>query len=242
MYKYIFILTFSVFSFVHLSAQTTDTTVAEESEPPKKEKHIGGHQFTIGFDLLNPVLNQLVDNRYTYEGELTYYLKNEFYAVLEGGWGGSNVNYADLQYTSTNSFARLGFNKSILYREHVKDWDMMFLGLRVAAAGVNRGAANYVITDSLWGNVAGISDSRRFAAVWAEVTTGMRVELLRGMMMGWNLRMKFLMNGRSFQELAPMNIGGFGRGDKNSNIDFNLYLTYAIRWNRKQSVPPPSNK
>jgi hypothetical protein len=41
------------------------------------------------------------------------------------------------------------------------------------------------------------------------------------------------MNGSSFKDLAPLYIAGYGRGDKNSIFDFNMYLSYAIRWDRQ---------
>lgn len=239
-YKFIFILiTSCCWLSAPLHAQT-DTTAADEEDgaPPPRKKYTGSHQLTIGVDLLHPVLNNLVKNRYSYEAEATYYLKNEYYAVAEGGWGGSRVDYSDLKYTTSNYFARFGFNKSILYRERPNDWDMMFIGLRVAGGGVTRSTATYQVVDSLWGNTSGQTAGRNFAAVWAEITTGMRVELIPRVFMGWNMRLKFLMNGKSFQELAPLNIGGYGRGDKNSNVDFNLYLTYALRWDRSAPTQP----
>ena len=52
-----------------------------------------------------------------------------FIRRAEGGWGGSSVNYSNLQYKTTNSFLRLGFNKSVLVRDRPDDWDMMFIGL-----------------------------------------------------------------------------------------------------------------
>lgn len=212
----------------------TDTTQAEESDsPPPRKKYDGGHQLALGIDILYPVLNTQVENKYTYEGEAFYYLKNEYYAVAEGGWGGSKVIYPDLKYNTTNYFARIGFNKSILYRESEHDWDMMFAGFRAAFANVNRTAGEYVVTDSLWGSLSGISPSKSFAVVWAEINLGMRVELVRGLLAGWNIRGKFMMNGKSFRDLQPLHIAGYGRGDKSSAFDLNVYLDYAIRWNKK---------
>ncbi len=238
MYRYLFVLVLSVFTGGAVYAQQADSaaTEADADEPPARKKYIGSHQLTVGVDVFHPVMNNLRADRWTYEGELSYYLKNEYCLVADGGWGGSDVNYADLKYSTTNYFTRLGFNKSILYRESAKDWDMMFIGLRAAGAGITRSSASYSTTDSVWGNVSGVTGGQSFAAIWAEVTTGMRVELFRGLMAGWNLRGKFLMNGRSFDDLAPMHIAGFGKGDKTANFDFNLYLCYAIRWDRR--VPP----
>lgn len=237
-YRYIFILSLclSVLSGAQPVYAQADTTAEEDDgEPPERKKYAAGHQLVFGIDLLHPVLNNYDKNRYTYEATATYYLKNEYYAVAEGGWGGSNVTYTDLRYTTTNYFGRIGFNKSILYRESETDWDMMFIGLRGAISNVSRGSASYIVVDSLWGNSTGISPAKAFIAGWAEITLGMRVELLHGVMAGWNMRSKFMMNGRSFKDLAPLNIAGFGRGDKNASFDFNFYIDYAIRWKRKGS-------
>ena len=39
-----------------------------------------------------------------------------------------------------------------------------------------------------------------------------------------NLVGKFVMNGKSFRDLSPLFIAGYGKGDKNANFDFNLYI------------------
>ncbi|MBX2905862.1 MAG: hypothetical protein KF744_07485 [Taibaiella sp.] len=240
-YRYLFILLLNV--CVLLPAKTMlaqeDTTVTaaedDEEEAPARKKYTGGHQLTFGVDMFHPVMAQWATDRKTYEGEVTLYLKNEYYAVAEGGWGSGTVNYPDLKYNTNNYFARVGFNKSVLYRESEKDWDLMFIGLRAAGGSLSRSAASYMIVDTVWGNTTGYASPKSFPVFWVEITTGMRVELLPRIMAGWNIRGKFLMNGRSFADLAPLHIAGFGRGDKNSSFDFNLYLVYALRWDRRAS-------
>lgn len=243
-YRYLFILLLSVVSLMPagklLAQQDTVATASEaeaDDEPTPRKKYTGGHQLTLAVDLFHPAMAQWATDRKTYEGEVTWYLKkNEYYAVLEGGWGSSTVNYPDLKYTTTNYFARAGFNKSVLYRESEKDWDMMFIGLRLAGGTLSRSAASYTIVDTVWGNATGLSPQKSFPVFWVEITTGTRVELARNLMAGWNIRGKFMMNGRSFSDLAPLHIAGFGRGDKNSSFDFNLYLVYALRWDRKAAA------
>jgi Domain of unknown function (DUF6048) len=244
MCKYSYILIFSVLLMCApgaAHAQTTpppatDTTAADSSKVKKKD--LAGHQLTIGVDLVNPVTNMLQSYKYGYEFEADYYMRHEFYAVAEGGWGGSTANYSDLQYNTTNFFARFGFNKAMLVRDRPNDWDMMFIGLRAGYANITKGTANYTITDSTWGNVSGTRRETDINAVWLELTGGMRVELLRNFFAGWNIRGKFMMNERSFQNDAPLFIAGYGKGDKNSAFDFDLYLSYAIRWDRKHQPAP----
>lgn len=240
-YRCSYILIFSLLilgntNYVH--AQTADTVAVDstDEEPAKKKIQPISHQLCIGADILHPVLNYYSDNKASYFFEAHYYLKSEFYGVLEGGWGSSSVNYPDLQYNTKNSFVCLGFNKSILTRESPEDWDMMFMGMRLGYANVNRSEGSYMVTDSLWGSSVGVSPAKTFPAVWAELTGGMRVELLKGFLAGWNMRGKFLLNGRSFKDLAPLNIAGYGRGDKNAAFDFNVYVSYAIRWHKAVPV------
>ena len=219
---------------------TPDTLVvidsnATDSSHHVKKQDLAGHQLAIGIDLVNPITNALVSDKYGYEFEVDYYKRNEFYLVAEGGWGGSNVSYSDLKYTTTNPFLRLGFNKTMLTRDNPTDWDMMLIGLRLGYAHINHSLTNYVITDSTWGNTSGFINSKPIDAVWLEVTGGMRVEFVKNFFAGWNIRGKFMMDGKSFANDAPLFIAGYGKGDKNAVFDFNLYISYAIRWDRKKT-------
>ena len=235
MCRYLYILTFSVlvvFSSPAAYAQA-DTTATDTTEVKVKKKDLAGHQLCLGVDIFHPIVNNFLKDRYSNEIQVDYYLHNEYYMVAEGGWGGSNVNYTDLKYTTTNNFFRFGFNKCVLTRDNPRDWDMMLMGLRVGVADINRSNTSYTITDSFWGNKPGSEKPITFEAYWVELTGGVRVELAKGLCAGWNARGKFLMNGRSFTLTAPLYIAGYGKGDKNTIFDFNMYISYAIRWKRK---------
>lgn len=189
-----------------------------------------GHQLRIGFDILRPILNLAQDTRSSYEATLDYYWRKDLYFVVETGLGTSRYEYPDLSYTGSNTFFRIGVDKSILSRLGPGDWDGAFFGLRYGMAFMHRDEASYTIVDSVWGNSSGTVPAKTFNAQWAELTGGVRVELWKGIFAGWNVRARFLLNGRSFQDLSPDFIAGYGRGDKTTVFDFNLYLLYAIRW------------
>ncbi len=211
-----------------------DAAADTVSDSKVKKPDSASHQLAIGIDLVRLGANNYYTDRTGYEFQVDYYFKNEFYLTAEGGWGNSKVNYTDLKYTTSNPFIQLGFNKSILARDSWKDWDMMMMGIRAGFAPINRSSVSYMITDSVWGNTSLQSlPGKNYNAFWLELTGGMRVEIFKGLYAGWNLRGKFIMNGKSFRELAPLYIAGFGRGDKGANFIFNLYLGYAIRWEKK---------
>ncbi len=241
-YRYIYILTISAlfaFSPSPVYAQA-DTTATDTTDVKVHKKDLAGHQLCVGVDIFNPIMNLFLKDtggrRYGYEIEANYYLHNEYYLAAEGGWGSSDVNYTDLKYTTTNTFMRLGFNKSVLTRDKPVDWDMMFIGFRVGVANIIRSNVAFTVIDSLWGNSQGtLSQLPPFTAWWAEFNGGVRVELAKNLFAGWNARAKFLMNGKSesFKELTPLYIAGYGKGDKNSAFDLNVYISYAFRWDRK---------
>lgn len=227
MSKYIFTSLSLLLCSFHLLAQTNDTTTV------KKPKDNNGHQLCIGVDVFQPFMSSLVSYRTGYEFTADYYIKNEVFGVVEGGWGSATINYTDLAYTSTNNFFRVGINKSLFTRQKPDDWDMAFIGVRYGMAFIERNAASYTVVDSFWGNSSGTKPAASITGYWVEITGGMRVELVKGLCAGYTIRGKFRLNEKDFKELAPVYVAGYGKGDKNSIFDFNLYISYAIRWKKK---------
>lgn len=241
MSKYFFSILFVLCAF-HATAQEPATEPETEESEEQKVKIIDStHQLRLGFDVARLVFNNMqkpLEKRTAYELELDYYWKKDLYIVVEGGWGNSSVNYSDLAFESNNVFFRGGINKSLLPRLKQDDWDMAFIGLRYGIGLINRGPATYTITDNVWGSVSNTVGPTNMTAHWMELTGGVRVELFRNMFIGWNIRGKFMINGKQFKELPPYNIAGYGKGEKGSIFDFNLYLSYAMRWQRKNIVLP----
>ena len=172
-------------------------------------------------------------DKYGYEYSGDYYMNRDLYFAFEGGNGGGQVNYNNLGYTTRNGFFRAGLNRSLLFRYDSSDWDNMFIGFRFGAASIRRSPSNYIVEDSLWGNSSGSTPSRNFAAAWVELLMAVRVQVVGNFSIGWNVRGKFMLNSRSFADLAPLYIAGYGRGDKNSAFDLDVYLSYSMNWKRK---------
>lgn len=197
------------------------------------------HQLRLGFDLTRLLYNQLqkdLQKRTSYAFELDYYTKKDLYLVAEGGWGNASISYPDLSYNNRNVFVKLGVNKSLLPRMKTDDWDLAFVGIRYGVGVIHRSNANYTITDSTWGVASGSVPAQNVNAHWIELTGGVRVEVVRQVFLGWNIRGKFMVNAGKFNELPPYYIAGYGKGEKKSIFDFNMYLCYAIRWARKHPV------
>ncbi len=211
------------------SVAVKDTAAIKDSSV---KKELAGRQLVIGADIILPVRSYFETQRKGYEFHADYYLHGEIYLAAEAGWGSSEVDYTDLKYKTSNEFVRLGFNKVLLPRENPTDWGGIMLGMRLGAASIHRNPVVYTVIDSLWGNSGGALGARQFAGYWFEINAGVRVELAKGLLAGWMVRGKFLLNNKDFKDLAPLYVAGYGRGDKNSVFDINFYLSYAIRWKR----------
>lgn len=222
--------------FMLLLAPLLALAQADSTEAKQEAKTVYElpHQLRLGIDITRPVANLFLKSRHSYELQLDYAIKNEVYLVAEAGWGNANIDYPDLKYTSSNPFLRIGVDKTMLTRIAASDWDMLFVGMRYGFAPIRRSEAVYTTTDSLWGNTSGSIAGKNLTAHWLEVTAGIKVEMLKGLFLGWNIHGRFLMNQKPFRELPPAFIAGYGKGDKNTVFDYNFYVSYALRWGRKK--------
>ena len=239
--RYILILAPLLYAFP-LYAQ--DDTTADDPEEVNKPKDILfrqlPHQWRFSLDLSKPLSSALLGNRNGYELMTDYHFRKDLYAVLEGGWGSSRYEYPDLGYRSANAFMRIGFDKNMMQRLSLTDWDMVFAGLRYGMSVIRRGESHYTTTDSLWGQTSGTIGARTFTGHWVELTGGMNVEVVPRIFLGWTIRGRFLLNRSAFEELPPFYIAGYGKGDKNTIFDFNFYLGYALRWNKAKVKEAPA--
>ena len=218
-----------------ISSATVDSTARraarrEDAVERAAEPDTLKRQLRIAFDFSRPILNAILDTRASYEVAADYYIGRDLYAVLEAGFGSGRFNYDDLRYTSRNAFARIGVEKSLLVRLAPDDWDGAFAGVRLGYAPVRRGEATYTTRDTVWGSTSGMVPALTRGVGWAEITGGVRVEIVPRVQLGWTIRGKFLLAQNAFTDLRPSFIAGYGQGDKNTVFDFNVWVAYALRW------------
>jgi len=226
-----FLLLFLLFS-THCTAQDSvqNASVSDSTAASKVNSKKQHHQLRLGIDLYKPAMNFFMTNKKSYEATVDYTFKNDLLGVVEFGAGGGDYVYENLSYKSSNTFVKIGVNKSLFPRFLPEDWDIVFIGVRYGLGFVNRGEATYFISSGFFSPISGVVPAEKKLAHWAEITGGVRVELWKGLGVGWNIRGKFLLNPKSFLNLPPYYISGYGLGEKNSVFDFNFYLTYALRW------------
>ncbi len=217
---------------------TTDTAAAapvQDTTATKKAPKLPYvHQFRLGFDMGRIAFNLMYPSRQGYEIQADYAMRGKLYAALETGFGRGKIDYPNLKYTTNSYFVRLGIDQSVLDRLGPLDFDMAFIGVRYGLGVGKISEATYLVP-SLFGPPAeGTVPGRNYTVHWGEIVGGIKVDVGKGIFVGWNFRGKFMFNAGTFKELAPNYIAGYGKGDKSTVFDFNLYLSYAIRWNKQK--------
>ncbi len=182
----------------------------------------------IGVDLASLLGSFLSDENNRTEFQLDIAWKPDINLVAELGFGDARVENENLRYKSSNQFIRFGLDKNFFNREFKGDKDNAFVGLRYGLSAVKRQSATYVIKDPIWGNTEGILPAERFTAHWLELTGGFRMEIMKKIFAGWNVRVKTFLNPARFKELPPGYLAGFGRADQNTAFGFHFYLLYGF--------------
>lgn len=219
-----------------LPSDTTVATPAPDTAATKKLPKLPYvHQFRLGFDLGRVAFNFMYPSRQGYEIQADYAMRGKLYAAAEGGFGRGRIDYDNLKYTTSSYFVRIGIDQSVLDRLGAYDFDMAFIGVRYGIGMGQLSEATYLVP-SLFGPPAeGSVPGKNYTVHWGEIVGGIKVEVGKGIFVGWNFRGRFMFNAGTFKELAPNYIAGYGKGDKSTVFDFNLYLSYAIRWNKQKS-------
>jgi hypothetical protein len=201
----------------------------------------------IGFDLSRFALYYLEPERKCYEISADFEVVHNIYPIIECGWQ-TVILKKTIQdemaynYNSKGTFYKIGLDLNLLKNKGQNKYDMVFIGFRGAFANMNHSADNISVNSGYWGNyTGGIVSKNSVNAYWAEVVGGLRAEILKNLFMGWSLSGRIMIEKSKDIYMDPINIPGFGKGNKNSAIGFNYSIYYRIPM-FKEKVKPVEEK
>jgi hypothetical protein len=181
---------------------------------------------------------------------------NLYFLVADLGYGYVNRVNRDLpqtsfQYQNGGTFFRIGGDINLLQKAF--DDESISIGFRYARANFSHELL-YFGSSLPWGyvyNALVSSDSARInnsyqgaipteqlAARWFELTTGLRVSVWRGLVLGYTLRVKTGLNIRGEDRLLANELPGFGAVRANVKISFNYHVYYQFSFKKS----PPGRK
>jgi hypothetical protein len=200
---------------------------AEESE----EKMSLFQGIKIEVDVFSAAMSVINSETYSFEGNIQLNLRKKYFPIVEIGFAGANkTSINDFKFKTDGVFARIGMDYNLLQpnRPDTHIHRYFFIGGRYGFSPFSYDITNVVIDNEYWGG----SEVRNFYDInttkhWLEVVAGLRVEVLRNIYMGWNVRLKMQLGRQKPGEVSPWFIPGIGI-QSIGNWGFNYTVGYKF--------------
>ena len=212
-----------------------DTTVRQKTDYRPSALRVG----VALNDILRTVSNGQ-DTRYSGQADLAFgrFMLVGEYGVVET----SQENNPEISsvpaftYESQGSFFRAGVDVNLLKDRERNTYDaqddVLLFGLRFGRAQTDD-QLEFQTDDPVWGTTTATQENNGLATTWVEMTTGVKVEVVKNVFLGYNLRFKFARNFSDEPTLLPYFIPGFGRSDREERFGFDYSIFYRIPLRRQ---------
>ncbi|MGC3979525.1 MAG: DUF6048 family protein [Paludibacteraceae bacterium] len=193
--------------------------------------------FIVEWDAV-PLLEGTLNGRVTYgvQGNIQFNLKQTYFPVIEIGYGAADKtlpNQDATRFMGKGLYEKIGIDFNLLKQKpDSKAYGNFFLaGLRLGTTHFKYDMTNLSVGDgNYWGDPQAINvNSSTSTKFWYEFVAGIRVDVYKGIMMGWNIRNKHLLGGVSTDgKIAPWYIPGYGK-NTNSLWGFSYVIGYRFK-------------
>ena len=182
---------------------------------------------SLGLDLSRFIVTALEPVHNNFELSLGFTVTENIQLQAEGGY--LNVDFSDTTYTykQSGSYYRFGAEYNLLKRQPGEQ-DQIYVGLMYGYSPYSHEAENITISDGYWGMGEGSLPLTRNTAHWIEIKGGLRVELWRNLFVGYALRLRIFLAGKTDPKLDPYLIPGYGKAGKTSTIGMSYSIFYRI--------------
>ena len=207
-------------------------TIVNISDSLKKKNYA----LRFGFDPLKIALSQTDKNYSGFEviGDLNFF--ENLFLSIEFGREDKTKQSEKINFTTTGSYIKLGADYNMY-----KNWKGMnnhiYIGIRFANSIHKQRVNSFFLrnSDFLWGNElitsgTGIGLRENLNASWIEFVTGIKVQVLKNIYMGFNVRFNRLFNDKKPLNFDNLYIPGFNKKtDENIfGAGFNYTISYSI--------------
>ena len=241
--KQIYIFIFSLFSLSFIVGQEIENK--DNDTIVVKKKIINIDKLSIGVDLYNPIYSSLSNDDLSYELITSLRIFKNFSIASEIGSLDKYVEDENVNFTSTGDYLKFGFDYNLFNNWTGMD-NSIYLGMRFATSSFNNKIDSYTLRnpDSYWSNnvldnYETINHSNQNAN-WIELLVGIKVETIKNIYLGINLRLNRLLSNTTPNNFNNLYIPGFNKvtDDNSWGSGFNYTLTYSLplKFNKKASI------
>ena len=241
--KQIYIFIFSLFSINFIVGQQIENK--ETDSIVVKKKLINIDKLSIGIDLYRPIYSSINNDDLSYELITSLRIFEDFSIASEIGSLDKYVEDENVNFTSTGDYLKFGFDYNLFNNWTGMD-NSIYLGMRFATSSFNNKIDSYTLRnpDSYWSNnvldnYETINHSNQNAN-WIELLVGIKVETIKNIYLGINLRLNRLLSNTTPNNFNNLYIPGFNKvtDDNSWGSGFNYTLTYSLplKFNKKASI------
>ncbi len=228
-----------------------DSVVVEDSLPkdsvavkPKKPHKQIFYGMSAHLDVASPLINYLVDkSTLSFEACVDVDLLHKYFPIVEVGFGyADKLNDDGIHYKVRAPFYRIGLNYNILRMKDkggnakVFTGSYPYVGVRYGFSLFKYSLDGVMIHDDYWGVSRPLVVNPKYIyAGWAELVAGVRVNMVKGFTMGWNVRLGLLSHSSQKSAKAQLwYVPGFGK-QNTVNFMFNYTFGYTFDYQENKS-------
>ena len=187
------------------------------------------HGVSVGMDVFGWIYPVFVsDAFYNNEASVAVNLRNQFFPVVEAGYGHCNTTgeLYGIRYATAAPYYRVGMDYNLQYKRH-SPVGFILCGGRLGYSSFEYDVHAPSLTDAVTGveypfHLRDIS----CRALWVEALVGVRTKVWRGFSLGWSIRYRRLLNDCTSPNGNPWFIPGYGL----HGVD-TFGATYQLIWN-----------
>jgi hypothetical protein len=177
----------------------------------------------VGWDALSTVRSFASENFMGWEVSGDVDFRNYFLALEAGHSVRTNI-LENGAYTNNGNYWRVGIDINMMKKDPLKN--MFFMGFRFGHSKYDEQLNYSDTTDFGIFNKTHVNQGMK--SNWIELTTGLKIKVLKNFWMGYTARMKLFASYDKDQNLQSYDIPGYGLTYKTPWWGFNYYLMYRI--------------
>jgi hypothetical protein len=186
---------------------------------------------TIEMDVAPVATNLFNDlSSFRYEAAARFNLSNKYFPVVESGYESRHQQLnSGIDYLGTGMYYKIGVDLSLIKSKFQHSIHNKFLlGARLGMSGFTYDVTNIPIHNTLNGSASTLDfTDQNHMAYWMEIVAGIRIEVVKRVIMGWSVRTKNPFGEAEAGSIGPWYIPGYGRaGD--SVWAFNYTIGYQF--------------
>jgi hypothetical protein len=149
----------------------------------------------------------------------------KYYGAVDYGSWARHLAIPAGNYENKGTYFRVGGDVNLLAKD--PDRNMIFFGVRYGQSSFSE-QLNYESTDIYFGTLQHELVNSNVIGRWAELTTGLRVKIWKGLWMGYTARLKFRPRTHGAREFTPYEIPGYGLAANKNYWGFNYQIFWRI--------------